>query len=91
MRDLLSAAHYIERWGAHSVHLIANSGATYDESRIRVIYKYIEKSPGVRRGEIMTRYRLNARDMEVVEQTLIQRDQLRVEVRGKARQYWPIG
>jgi hypothetical protein len=91
MRDLISAASYIQRWGTHSVHLIANSGTTQDESRIRVIYNFIEKTPGVQRGDIMQRYRLNARDMQLIEETLIQRDQIRVKAIGtRGKQYWPI-
>ena len=91
MTDLINAAYYIQKWGRHSVELMRNSGAGADENKLLSIYRSIEKRPGVLRSEIMRRHRMNARDMEAVEETLIQRMMVSVQRKGRARSYWPIG
>jgi hypothetical protein len=91
MNDLLVAAHYIQKWGTHAVDLIRNSGVTGDESQLMSVYRTIEQFPGVLRGDVMRRHRLNARNMQVIEETLAQRMMVKVQVAGRARTYWPIG
>jgi hypothetical protein len=91
MRDLLSAAYYIQRWGKHAVDLIQNSGTTADESKLMAIYRTIEKHPGIQRSQVMQRHHMNARAMDVVEDTLVQRMMVTLEMRGKIKSYWPIG
>lgn len=91
MGDLLCAAKYIEKWGRHTVDLVRNSGVTADESKIMLIYRHIEKHPGCMRSEIMQRFRMNARTMDDVESTLIQRMMLDVHKKGRWKSYWPVG
>ncbi len=92
MGDMLAAARYIERWGRHSVDLIRNSGHNADEAKLQACYRSVKQQPGIMRSEIMQRHRLNAREMENVEQTLMQRQLIEVIKKGtKFRTYWPIG
>jgi hypothetical protein len=91
MNDLLSAAYYIERWGKHAVDLVRNSGVTGEESHLMSVYRTIEQFPGILRGDVMRRHRLNAKQMQVIEETLIQRMMISVQVAGRARTYTPIG
>lgn len=91
MRDLMNAAHYIEKWGRHAVDLIRNSGVSNDESRLLVVYRSIEKMPGCMRSQLMQRHRLNAREMQLIQDTLVQRHMIEVHRKGKGFQYWPIG
>ena len=92
MGDMLAAAKYIERWGRHAVDLIRNSGHNADEAKLQACYRSVQQQPGILRSEIMQRHRLNAREMESVEQTLIQRQLIEVIKKGnKFRTYWPIG
>lgn len=89
--DLLNAAYYIQKWGKHAVDLIQNSGITADESKTMAVYKMVEKRPGILRGDIMRRHRLNARVMDIIEDTLVQRNMMESRRNGKARTYWPLG
>jgi hypothetical protein len=91
MNDLLVAAHYIEKWGKHAVDLVRHSGVTGDESELMGVYRTVEQFPGILRGDVMRRHRLNSRNMQVLEETLVQRMMVKVNVSGRARTYWPIG
>lgn len=90
-RDILEAGYYIQRWGAHMVDLIRNSGFSKDESLIRQVYRTIEAHPGIMRSAIMQRHHLNARNMSDIEDTLEQRMMVQLQKRGRAKSYWPIG
>lgn len=91
MRDLLTAMYYIERWGKHTVNFVRNSGMGASESKMMSIYRFVENNPGTLRGEIMNRFRCNAREMSILEDTLVQRLQIEVRKKGGGTQYWPIG
>ena len=89
--DLLNAAYYIQKWGKHAVDLIQNSGITSDESKTLSVYRAIEKRPGIMRGDIMRNHHLNARVMDIIEDTLVQRNMVEFRRNGKAKTYWPLG
>ena len=91
MGDLINAASYIQKWGKHTVDLILSSGMGSDETIIQGIYRLVEGKPGVLRGQVMNRFRLDARKMQLYEETLIQRMLIQVVQRGRARQYYAIG
>lgn len=90
-RDFIQAAHFGQKWGRHTIDLINNTGQTKDEAKIRSVYKTIEAHPGINRGLIMRYHHLNARMMDVIEQTLEQRLELQIVPKGKMRIYYPIG
>jgi len=90
-RDLHNAAFYIQKWGKHSVRLIENSGTSGDETKLRAIYRQIERQPGILRGQVMQYHRIDAKRMTLIEETLVQRLMILVKEKGRARQYWPIG
>lgn len=91
MRDLLQAAWYAQRWGKYAVNFILNSGTTGNEALIQSVYRVIESRPGILRGDLMQNKRLNAKDMDLIEQTLVQRLMLQVTAQGRGKKYWPIG
>ena len=91
MSDLLNAAHYIEKWGKHAVDLVRHSGVSTDESKLMYVYRSIEQIPGVLRSEIMQKHRLNAREMQILEETLTQRQMIEVISNSRSKAYWPIG
>jgi len=91
LQDLLSAAFYIQRWGVHFVHLVKNSGHTKDETLTQAVYRLIERKPGILRGDTMSYFHLNAKDMTIIQDTLDQRLMIQVSKKGRGVQYWPIG
>lgn len=91
MKDLLKAAWYIQKWGRHAVDLIRNSGVTADESKLMGVYRTIERHPGMLRGQVMQRHRLNSREIDIIETTLSQRMMIQIQNKGRAKAYWPIG
>lgn len=91
LRDLLSAAYYIQRWGRHYVDMIKNSGQNKDETLLQQVYRTIERRPGILRGEAMQRHHLGKRIMDDIQETLEQRYMIHVEKKGKSTRLWPIG
>lgn len=92
MRDLLSAASYIQKWGRHAVDMIRNSGVTGDETKLLSIYRTIEKRPGIMRSQVMQLHRLNAREADAIEATLAQRAMIQIQSKGtRSKSYWPVG
>lgn len=91
LRDLHSAAFYVQRWGRHMVDFILHSGRGKDESALQAVYRTIERTPGILRGDIMQRHHLNARIMDDIQNTLEQRFMIQIVAKGKGKQYWPIG
>lgn len=91
MRDLLSAAYYIQRWGRHAVDLVRNSGVSADETKLMAIYRTVEKHPGIMRSSVMQRHRLDKRAADLIEDTLVQRLMIQIQKRGTTKAYWPIG
>lgn len=89
--DLLKAAFYIEKWGIHAVDLIQHSGLSSDETKLMSVYRLIERRPGLNRGQVMYLRRLNAREMDLIESTLVQRLMINVQQNGRAKVYWPVG
>jgi hypothetical protein len=91
MKDLLNAAFYIQRWGQHAVHFILNSGSTADEHLLQAIYRTVDRNPGIMRGQVMNRHHLNAREIQLMQETLVQRQMIQANPRGRGYQYWPLG
>lgn len=89
--DLISAAHYIQKWGRHYVDVIKHAGQTKDETMLQQVYRTIERIPGVNRGDLMSRHHMNKRTMDDIQDTLEQRYMIQVERKGKSTRYWPIG
>jgi hypothetical protein len=91
MRDLLQAAFYIQSWGRHAVDIVVNSGQSANETTLMSVYRQIERRPGVLRGDVMRYHHLTAREMQMMEETLIQRNMVITQTKGRGRQYWPVG
>lgn len=91
MSDLLCAAYYIQKWGRFTIDILQNAGIGKDESTLLSIYRMIERKPGIVRSAIMQRYHLYARQMQLIEDTLVQRRMVEVHQKGRGRQYWPLG
>lgn len=91
MRDLLTAAFYIQKWGRHAVDLIRNSGVTADESKLMAVYRFIESQPGVLRSTVMQRHHMGKHAMDTIEETLEQRLMIQIQRKGRIKSYWPIG
>lgn len=89
--DLLCAASYIQRWGVFSIDLINQAGLTADETKLQAVYRTISKHPGMMRADLLSWHKLSARDLTLIEQTLIERMMINVQKKGKGRAYWPVG
>lgn len=90
VEDVVHAANYIQNWGRFSVDLLINSGRNVLQRTIDKILKAIEKNPGVTRSKIMQTQHLSKREMDEVQHTLMDRQQIIVRPEGRGVSLWPI-
>lgn len=90
-QDLLAATAYIQRWGVHMVDMLQNSGNSADENKLMAVYRTIEQHPGLSRSQLMGWHKLFAKELSIIEDTLIARGLIQTQQKGRGRVYWPIG
>lgn len=88
--DIQQAAYYIQRWGEYSVELLANAGKADIEKLIDKIMQQIQANPGLNKGTIMRHWRLSARSMKEISDTLLERGLINVAKKGRTVRYYPI-
>ena len=87
--DILKAFHYIEQWIVYTAEVIHNLGKTTQERVIEKVQLAVVRSPGVKRSQIMQRYRLTSRDVELVFGTLEQRGLIKRIRAGRGERLYP--
>ena len=90
-KDIVKAFYYVEQWRPFVVEVLANLGKSTQERTIEKVQGAITKAPGIRRSQIMQRYRLTSRDVELVFGTLEQRGQIKRIRSGRGERLYPIG
>jgi hypothetical protein len=88
--DINQAAWYIQRWGKHSVNLIANAGKADVEKVLDKIVGHVREQPGCTKSSIMLRWRLSGREMKELIETLEGRGLVVVSRKGKVTKFWPV-
>jgi len=86
--DIVNAAWYAQKWGAHSVELILNAGKAPREKVLDRVRLKIQNNPGVLRSTIMQHMHMTKREMDEVISTLEERSQIRKEQAGRGWRYW---
>ena len=87
-RDIITAAWYIQQWGAHSIEAILNAGKHLGERKLDRIVSAIADRPGILRSTIMQHYHLTKREADDILSTLEDRGLVRRETRGKGSAYY---
>ena len=72
------------------MEVIHNLGKTAQERVIEKVEQAVIRSPGVRRSQIMQRYRLTSRDVELVFGTLEQRGRIKRVRAGRGEKLFPV-
>jgi len=88
--DLANAARYVQQWGHYSVELLHNAGRTQSEHQLQRILRAIKSKPGISKSEIMQNYKLWARDVDPILETLMQRGEVHVKKEGRGIRVWPV-
>lgn len=88
--DVLNAAKYVQSWGRYTVDLITNSGKTTTQRTIDGILRMIEREPGLTRSKIMQQRHLTKREMDMIQDTLEDRQQILVKREGKGVRLWKV-
>lgn len=70
---LLKSLYFAELFRLHSVRTLSQIGDTDRERNYDRIVDFIKAHPGITRGKLMRRFKLNAREMSETRQTLIER------------------
>jgi RepB DNA-primase from phage plasmid/Protein of unknown function (DUF3987) len=91
LRDLQAAAYYIQRWGIHSIDLITNVGRTTSQKQILQVLSFIKGKPGCWRADISRNFHLNKRELDLILETLLDRNHIRLKKLGRGYQIYPIG
>ena len=87
--DVVRAFYYIERWSVFTLNLIHNIGKTTSERLLERVHRSIKAQPGITRSALMQNHHLNARDADLVFNTLEQRGQIIKQKAGRGMRYEP--
>ena len=87
--DVLKAAHFIQKWSPHSVHMMMNVGTTTSERLIQRVLKMARNTPGITRAEVMRRAHLQSVTARIVFSTLEERGLIEIRQKGRGYQIWP--
>lgn len=89
--DVVRAFYYIERWSVFTLDLIHNIGKTTSERLLDRVYRSVKQQPGITRSQLMQNHHLNARDADLVFETLMQRGLIEKKKVGRGLRYEPLG
>jgi hypothetical protein len=90
LRDIISAAKYIQSWGMYSIDAILNVGKGVSERELQKILKSIQRHPGIARSYLMRINHMQKRETDDMIDTLVQRGHIRIEKVGRAHHYFAI-
>lgn len=76
---LLKALFWAEHFRMHAVRTLVGVGRTQRERLSTRFVNYVGKNPGIRRGKLMRRFKLTAKEMSALRDTLRERELIRVE------------
>lgn len=82
--DICHAIFYAQQWVKYATEVMSNVGLTAFEKQVNAIVADVAREPGMARGTVMRKYRLNARDADQVLTTMEQRGMIRSVKEGKA-------
>jgi ribosomal protein S25 len=88
--DIKQSAFYIQRWGRHSIDLIMNAGKPFAEKLFDKVYKNVKDEPGIMKSLVMRRWRISAKEMKDVIDTLEQRGLIYHETKSGATRLYPV-
>lgn len=78
VKDLQSAAYYIQRWGRHSIDLILNVGRTANERIVSRVLDHVRRNPGCSRSHISRAFHFSKIELNIILDTLEDRGQVKV-------------
>lgn len=81
--DLDQAAYYLSKWLPHTIDLIKSVGLSTVERTLENMVQTIKDNPSISRGDMMRRYRLTSREMDLYQETLEQRGLIYSVRKGK--------
>lgn len=91
--DVINAAAYIQQWGRYSIDLMYNAGKSDSIRALERVRDYVSEHPGVGRAEILRRFHLRKREMDDIQETLLDRGEIRKSRKngkGGGTVYWPL-
>ena len=80
-RVVLKAIHWANSFQLHMFEILTGIGRTKRERLYQRAVELVKRTPGISRSQIMRKMKLNARDMDELEQTLIQRELIELATR----------
>jgi hypothetical protein len=78
---ILKSIYWARVFQTHLLRTLSGVSQTKRERQTDRIVAFIERSPGVTRGKIMRRFKLTAREMDEVRNTLVERRLVKVSIR----------
>jgi hypothetical protein len=87
LRDVLSAAKYVQQWGTWSVDAVLNVGKGVPERELTKILNAIRRKSGISRSELMRNYHLSKKQMDDIHATLLDRGHIKLERIGQSTHY----
>jgi uncharacterized protein DUF3987 len=91
LEDLLLAIKYGEGWRKYAAEVINGIGRTTNEVLLQRIYKTIRRHPSITKARLMQWYHLEARQSDIIFETLEQRGLIAVTRMGRTWCYQALG
>jgi hypothetical protein len=89
-RDIVHAIRYAEQWRAYAIEIVNGIGKSVWERDLDRILIAIAKRPGIGRSQLMQSYHLNARQADLIFDTLMQRGQITVNRIGGKQVFYAL-
>jgi hypothetical protein len=90
VRDIVHAIRYAEQWRAYAIEIVNGIGKSVWERDLDRILIAIAKRPGIGRSQLMQSYHLNARQADLIFDTLMQRGQITVNRIGGKQVFYAL-
>lgn len=88
--DVMDAAYYGQKFGAHAVMMLKSAGLSRDERAVESVHRTILKNPGILKSELMQTHKLRTRVAKEIIDTLLDRGHIMSKPEGRGHSYWPI-
>jgi hypothetical protein len=76
VKDIQSAAFYIQKWGRHSIDLITNVGRSANERIVNRVLEFVRRNPNCTRSAISRSFHFSKQELNIVLDTLEDRKQI---------------
>jgi hypothetical protein len=88
--DLVDALSFTSKWTSSMIEVLQNIGRSVFEDDTQRVYRFVRENDGTPSGVVMRRFKLSAREMHNILETLDGRGMIDIRKAGKAKMLWVV-